>query len=271
MKYNRLTDNDRNYGPLTIGERSKTWRPLRLTLESGCDEYRGACLQFGALGWSARLALPSLIRPWREWVSTSQYAWSTSAAGGYWDVHRREYGFSLHEGFLQVFLGAQTGDSSTTQNWCKHLPWTQWRYMGIRYFGLMGEEVLWHPSAGRRWSEDTAEREEKVPTVRFRIRDFDGAEVVATTRMERREYLFGEGWFKWLSIFRGRRSYPSLDISFDKETGPEKGSWKGGTMGTGINMLPGELHDAAFHRYCDQEHRAKSGRYSITLVSREGA
>lgn len=269
MRRNRLTDNDRNFGPITIGERSATWRPIRLTLESGCDEYPGACITAGAFGWSVRLALPSIIKPWREWVDTSKYAWSTSAAGGYWEVHRREYGFSLSDGFLQVFLGAQTHDSTTTQNWCKHLPWTQWRYMGIRYFGLMGEELLWQPrSRWTDWEAERVERDAKVPHVKFRIKDFDGQEIVATTRMEQREYLFGEGWFKWLSVFRSRRLYPALDISFNKETGTEKGSWKGGTMGTGIDMLPGELHEDAFKRYCKQEHRAKDGRYRVQYIGR---
>ena len=35
-----------------------------------------------------------------------------------------------------------------------------------------------------------------------------------------------------------------------KETGSKKGSWKGGTIGHGIDMLPGELHEGAFRRYC---------------------
>lgn len=44
----------------------------------------------------------------------------------------------------------------------------------------------------------------------------------------------------------------SLDIRFSGETGHRKGSWKGGTVGHSINMLPGELHEAAFHRYCTE-------------------
>lgn len=31
-------------------------------------------------------------------------------------------------------------------------------------------------------------------------------------------------------------------------------------------MLPGELHEAAFRRYCDQEHSSKYSRYRITYV-----
>lgn len=37
------------------------------------------------------------------------------------------------------------------------------------------------------------------------------------------------GWFKWLSWFGRPKIRRSLDIQFSSETGPEKGSWKGGT------------------------------------------
>lgn len=73
---------------------------------------------------------------------------------------------------------------------------------------------------------------------------------------------------KWLSWFRQPKIRRVLDISFSNETGPEKGSWKGGVMGDGIDMLPGELHEAAFRRYCEQEHRSKYRSYRVTFLGR---
>lgn len=102
----------------------------------------------------------------------------------------------------------------------------------------------------------------------FLIDDHDGERITATTHIEEREWKFGEGWFRWLSLFRRNMVRRSLSISFDKECGPEKGSWKGGTMGTGIDMLPGELHEAAFRRYCEQDHSSKYRRYRVTFVGR---
>jgi hypothetical protein len=58
----------------------------------------------------------------------------------------------------------------------------------------------------------------------------------------------------------------SLDLRFSDEIGPEKGSWKGGTVGHSIDMLPSESPEAAFRRYCEQEHRAKYGTYRLTYV-----
>jgi hypothetical protein len=79
--------------------------------------------------------------------------------------------------------------------------------------------------------------------------DFDGEVITATTHIEEREWRFGTGWFAWLSLFRRPRIIRSLDIRFSAEVGPRKGSWKGGTMGHSIEMLPGELHRGAFQRY----------------------
>ena len=49
--------------------------------------------------------------------------------------------------------------------------------------------------------------------------------------------------------------------------GPEKGSWKGGTMGHGIDMVAGELHESAFRRYCETEQQARYGKtFRLTFI-----
>lgn len=274
----RLTDNDRRLGRfITYARCSPSWRPLRVVYSSGGgdDNEKANNLTVYAFGWVARILLPALLQPWRRWVDTSRYEWA-GPAGGYFDEHPREYGFSLSDGFLQVFLGAQTGDSTTTQDWCTHLPWTQWRFYRFSLYDTAGAEFFTEFEADRRAKtkasatrlgyEDQYAAEKAMPKVAFLIDDFDGQRITATTHIEEREWKFGEGWFKWLSMFRKPMVRRSLSINFDKECGPEKGSWKGGTMGTGIDMLPGELHEAAFRRYCDQEHSSKYSRYRITYV-----
>lgn len=274
--YRRLTDNDTNLGPITIGARSKTWRPVGVTLESGADEHPGCSVNLYALGWSVRIAVPPIVKPWRCWVDTSRHAWSTGTNGGYWDEHPREYGFRLSDGFLQVFLGAQTHDSTTTQIWCRHLPWTQWRYIGKRWYDLQGNQCESLTQKEERaekgeWAVGYAKRkaqEDRVPKAVFDVLDYDGEPRRATTSIDEMEWHFGEGWFKWLSLFRKAKVQRSLHIEFDKEVGYEKGSWKGGLMGTGIEMLPGELHEDAFRRFCDKGVRNKGGISALTLVGR---
>lgn len=270
----RLTDNDHRFGPLTWGRCGPSWRPLRLVFSTGGggedDGEASNNLTGYAFGWVARLNLPTLVQPWRQWVATGHYSWAKSPDAGYWDVHAKEYGFSISEGFLQVFLGPQTHDSTTTKTWSKFLPWTQWRHVRRSFYGLQGEH-FWTQPKGAACPRDEAWREmdrqrEACPTATFTITDYDGAVIKATTRIEEMEWHFGEGWFKWLSLFRRPMVRRSLDIHFSAEVGTQKGSWKGGLIGTSIEMLPGELHEAAFRRYCEQEHRDKGGKYRITFT-----
>lgn len=262
----RLTESDRQAGPLTWGKSGPDWRPLRLVFSTGggTDEEPFNSLTMYAFGIVARLRLPTRVKPWRQWISLKGYDWARSE--GYWDEHRRDYGFSLHDGFLQIFHGAQTHDSSTDKTWCTHLPWTQWRHIRFSLYDADGQhywtELEATRKSGLKWDE-RMRIEEACPSVAFAIVDYDGESIKARTRIHEREWRFGTGYFKWLSLFRKPRIRRSLNIEFDKECGPGKGSWKGGTMGTGIDMLPGELHKSAFLRYCDEEHRSKYRPYRV--------
>ncbi|MFN7090707.1 MAG: hypothetical protein ACK4P4_09185 [Allorhizobium sp.] len=257
MLARRWSDNDRYLGPFTYAREGKHYRSLAIVLRSSDDEDYGCTLRFSGLGHTLIVSLPQLLKPWRNWVDTSKYDWAhPNPAGGYWDIHPRQFGFSVSNGFLQVFLGPQTHDSTTTKTWCKFLPWTQWRFNRHSFYGLNGEHVATLPDIGKSYLDDPGrfdrERaiEDATPTVTFAFKDFDGEELTATTKIEEREWLSGEGWFKWLSLFRKPKINRSLDIRFSGETGRRKGSWKGGTIGHSFEMRPGELHEAAFRRYC---------------------
>lgn len=254
----RWSDSNKHFGPFTFSKSDgSTYKPLGIVLDSGGggDDDRGAChIRLHAFGYALIAELPAIVKPWKRWVDTSKYSWSTNPRGGYWDTHPNEYGFTLSDGFLQVFLGPQTGDSTTTKDWCTHLPWTEWRFHKVGYYGPAGELLREWVQKGRR-RNDFDERyafQKTMPTVTFNFYDFDDELIQCKTHIERMEWKFGEGWFKWLSLFRRSKVRWSLDLDFSKETGQRKGSWKGGTTGHSIEMLPGELHEAAFRRYCEQ-------------------
>lgn len=268
----RLTDNDKHFGPITIGEKHLDWKPIGIVLDSGDEDDNWGCsLKLYLRGRTVRINLPRIIKPWRQWVDTSKYSWSENPRGGYWDVHAREYGFRVSDGFLQVFLGPQTHDSTTTKSWSAHLPWTQWRHIRKSLYDTNGKHFWTEWDRPRRFPfRDEWEARQAVvtacPKVVFEFDDYDGQLIQATTHIEEREWRFGEGWFKWLSLFRKPKIRRSLDLEFSAEVGPEKGSWKGGTLGHGIEMLPNETHEQAFRRYCDQVHRSKHRPYRIKFV-----
>lgn len=264
----RWSDNDRYWGPFTYARERGTERGITIMLGSGDgDDYPGCRLRLGGFGHTLIIALPQILKPWREWVEirTEPTRGEMIAEGrnpGYWDMHAREFGFSVFEGAIHVHYGPQTHDSTTDKVKVYFLPWRSWRHVRRSLYDLDGQHFAdlphqrgmaklgtnaWHNS----WAVQKA-IEEACPSSSFDFDDYDGERITAVTRIEEREWLLGEGKFKWLSWFRRPNISRSLDIQFLKETGARKGSWKGGTIGRSIALLPGELHEAAFRRYCTE-------------------
>lgn len=254
MKAIRWSDNDKYLGPFTVAW-DRRYKPFSVILSSGDgDEYAGCRLHMSAFGLTLIAALPQIVKPWRKWVDTSHYSWSESPDSGYWDTGSRDFGFSLSEGFLSIARGRVTNDSSTEQRWSCFLPWTQWRSVRETLFDTSGSVFYERRGQSPRYGTDAwdAQRAAKdtCPTVTFSFKDFDEEPITAKTRLEETEMRRGTGKFKWVSLLCKKRVWRSLDIQFSGETGKRKGSWKGGTIGHGIDVLPGELHEDAFRRYC---------------------
>ncbi len=258
----RWSDNDRYFGPFTYAYEPR-YSKLALMLKSrgDDDDDSGQCyLRIGLLSHTLIVALPEIIRPYREKVFPEWDNATVQRLGRnwYWNIDAREFGFSYSEGYLSMHFGRQTYDSSTCKQKGWFPPWTQWRHVRRSFYGVDGAHVSTLPNTGKSYRDDLGrwEREraieDAVPTVAFAFKDFDGEQLTATTKIEEREWRLGERGFKWLSLFRKPKISRSLDISFSGETGKRKGSWKGGTIGHSIEMQPGELHEAAFRRYCDE-------------------
>jgi hypothetical protein len=270
MRAIRWGDNDRYWGPFTscLGD---NYRTLEICIRSGDDEDRLPSFRISIGRWSFLSVLPSwVIKPESKKVYPQWDAATIARLGRDWyeDITPREYGIHILDGHLSIHYGRVTMDSSTEQYWGCFLPWTQWRHVRRSLYGLQGEhfwsELEWEadlyrraarmgrPELGRERYDIIRQWEELCPSQRFLFKDFDDELISASTRIEEREWRFGTGYFKWLSVFRRPKVSRSLDIRFSGETGHRKGSWKGGTVGHSIEMLPGELHRAAFERYCQQ-------------------
>lgn len=258
IKAIRWSDNDHYFGPFTYARERGGYRTFACLIGSGEEEYPGCRLRISAFGHTVIVALPAIVRPWRRKVVSEYWDEATVARMGrnwYWEIHPREYGITYREGFLNVSLGRQTNDSKTEQRWSKFLPWANWRHVRHSLYDLQGNH-FWTESSrcvgAMIGYEERLAAEDKCPSVTFPFTDFDGEQLTAKTRIEEREWRFGTGWFKWLSFFRRPKISRSLDIAFSGETGKRKGSWKGGTIGHSIEMMPGELHESAFRRYCEK-------------------
>lgn len=271
MKMNRLTDNDKNWGPFTLARWSKS---IAIMFSSGDEEEEPEAvnqLMFQGFGWALRIRLPQFVQPHRVKHITASWDEATVARLGrnwYFETHEREFGFSLSAmgngyDFLQIHYGPQTGDSSTTKSWCTHLPWKQWDHVRHSLYTPTGEHYA--DMESRKWEDFHAKRE-SVPKSCFVFKDYDGQEITATCYIEEREWHRGEGLFKWLKYFYPAKIRRSLDLAFSAEVGPEKGSWKGGTVGHSTDILEGETPEQAFRRYCEKGYNRRGRKTSLEFI-----
>lgn len=247
-------------------EKVTGWNPYGITLESANpdDDRDYSQIVIYAFRRRVELRIPSIIKPYRVRHQATTWDAATIARMGrdWWEEKfPREYGFRLSGDFLQVFLGHQTHSSEDTQSWSCFLPWTQWRHVrfslydttGAHFWTQLERERRKARGDGMRMLAEQNEAEKACPKVSFVFRDYDGSVITAATHIEEREWLRGEKWCRWLSWFCQPKVRRSLDIEYSAEVGPRKGSWKGGTIGCGIDLLPGELHEEAFRRHCIKE------------------
>lgn len=267
----RWSNNDSHFGPFTWC-RSDYPKFFGIVVDSGGRDNgnTGCHMRIHAGRFTLLIELPNLIPDFRIKHRATTWDAATVARMGrdyYFETFPREYGFTFTGGGdLHTYFGPQTHDSTTTRSKVYFLPWRNWRFICQRWYGVNGELLR---TGGRRgeWDADY-EFQRGMPKAAFEIDDYDGKRIRATTHIEEREWHFGTGWCKWLSLFRRKMVRRDLSIEFSEEVGPEKGSWKGGLVGTSIEMLPGELHEAAFRRYCDEQHRSKYRKFEVRYVGR---
>lgn len=276
-----LVKGEKVFGPITYGKSS--WKPIRLILSSSNPDSENNDKTHNTLtgyifGYIAQLKLPNLIKPITvktkiKYLSEEQI--KELGVDWYYTYFSREYGFSLNDGFFQLFYGKQSDDSENKPK-CRawFLPWTQWRfYKHTMYDDKGGIFFEYLESPEIRHSDLIYEKKEECPSVSFLVLDnSDNSEVKVTTKLEKREWRFGDGYFKWLSFFRKHKERIELDIHFEKEVGPGKGSWKGGLIGCSEELQPDEFyveispHLTAFQRYCSKTHKSRNGEYTLTFL-----
>lgn len=246
-------DKDHYFGPFTFTPRDS--KKFAIMLGSGdSDDYPGCRLRLSVWKWTLILALPPIIKPHRVWKEFTTMNVEPGRSTGYWDTHEREYGFTISEGYISFRYGPQTQEWPGEASKGFFFPWTCWRMVRHSLYNVQGQHFADYPEH-QKFLETYDQRQAlkaECGTVNFDFLDYDGEQLVARTRIEEREWRWGEGRWKWLSLFRRPKISRYLEINFSGETGKRKGSWKGGTIGHSIEMLPGELHEAAFMRYCLQ-------------------
>ena len=140
--------------------------------------------------------------------------------------------------------GFTTCERSIHFNWGSrtkvlNLPWSFEHYR---------HEVLspngWVPFVGS-WADDKPDgRITETHDYNYTLKSGEVQKRKATIYVERREWRWRcIPWSPWPAIKR-----KTIDIMFDGEVGEKTGSWKGGTVGCGWDMLPNETPLEALRR-----------------------
>jgi len=224
--------------------------------ESGHSRTNYCNLHFAIFGRSWWFQIPELFKPRKKWVDTSKESWSKSPNGGYWDYTQRQYGISITEDSVHINYGIQPGSwSSRDKKNSDHTKvfWIPWKNMTFQHEEFFTPEwssyaILADKNGRTDWEEQRKIRQ-AVNKIRFRFNDYDGEEIIATCYISKRMWRHGIGWCKWLGYIRKPLIKYTLDLEFSKETGYNKGSWKGGTMGHSVEIERGEDPLEAFKRY----------------------
>lgn len=213
--------------------------------------------------WNAYLLIPQLIKPRLKQVTCRD-------GSTYTEYISRRYGFTFLSDAVHLYYGIMPGmwtrDDPANSDHVKCIEYF-WNYRHVRndVYYLSGEYLI----AGdvfRNWNLkyndiDPAYRWVPADTPHQRVyqqftyQDIDGELITGKYHLEEREWV--RGIWTWLHPLA--RLIPGcvkvrryLEIHFDKETGHRKGSWKGGTIGMGTDLKPGETHQQAWDRFCTE-------------------
>ena len=230
---------------------------LQLNLSSGDGEdYQGCTLNLSCFGLYATLKLPAIIKPRATKVNTDWDDETIARLGRdyYYHYDRKDYGISLYDGHLSFKYGVQTNSSNETKQKGFFLTWTQHTFISRTIFNVDGSLYAHFPAVKRRFLDGHWDNEynatQNVKKEHYLFMDYDLEEIIASCFIEERVWHKGTSWCSWLKYFNKPMVRKDLEIEFSSEVGSRKGSWKGGTLGTSIVMLPDELAFDAFLRYC---------------------
>lgn len=159
----------------------------------------------------------------------------------------REFGVAIHNCALWIYLFNKCNESHSTDKWWQrshafYFPWN-WEWHSTEVLSQDLSTCVWredrshrHQFLGRYDQQKAAEKSvsRSAPYVYVR-KSGERQEATATFHVERREWRA-----RWWPLVPRKKIRTDISVNFDRELGEGAGSWKGGVLGTGCGMKPGE-------------------------------
>ena len=153
------------------------------------------------------------------------------------------YGVQIHGNTFWLHYGGKYDES------CGQVTGKSYSAWDLPFFSWEGcvhevrdEDLSWRIAP--KFEDRDGTYKESYPYI-YILRSGKVQEVIATVNAERRTWH--RKWFPFLKQVR-----QSIDVSFDSEVGEGTGSWKGGTVGCGYDMLPHETMKECLYRMQDE-------------------
>lgn len=254
----KFTDNDKTYGPLTIGKTD--WGAYRVVYSSGYDDdypnerHNTLTVHLGKY-FIGRLKLPYILRPFKKktkYTFNPDTYFNRKGKDWYYSIYNREYGFSLSDGHLMVYYGPQTTSSNFSYSFSYLVPWLNYRLTKHHLLDDKGL-VFWENlrlEDNNSYNYELLDKISICPKHTFMLEDYDGTEVLCKVYSDYKEFKLGTGNFKWVSKLTKPLKVRTLHMEFDKGIGRRKETWKGGCLSTSVIIHDCETKEDAFVRYC---------------------
>lgn len=145
-----------------------------------------------------------------------------------------KWGLAINNNTIWIYKGGKGNMKGGNKWWSWDIPFLtkHWYRTSI----LLKDGAWEHETKGRRKPFYTDKWKQRQKSWEYDYTDYDGEVIPTTIYVEEREWR--PKWLGWTGRFaRVRRT---IDVHFSKECGKGKGGWKGGTIGCGHDMLPGE-------------------------------
>jgi hypothetical protein len=138
-------------------------------------------------------------------------------------MHEYLYGTAYHNKALWFYWG--------TKMYRIRMPW-DWEHVRAEVMDQAG-----NLQPRKKWSGDKDDlRHIKEFDYTYKLKNGEIQKRKAKVHIEEREWRWY--WFQWLPY--PRKISRSISVDFNDEVGEGTGSWKGGVMGCGLEMKPGE-------------------------------
>lgn len=146
-----------------------------------------------------------------------------------------KWGLAIHNNTVWIYRGGKGNMKGGGKWWTWNIPFITMDW--VRTSILLKDDTWEHETKGNHKSFYKDEWKEKQKSWTYDYTDkYDGEVIPTTIYVDEREWR--PKWLKWTKLFAKTRR--GIDVHFSKECGERKGSWKGGTLGCGYELLSNE-------------------------------